>query len=450
MTVHNIGRYATVTVPRYTSYPTAPHFTSDIDANAYARWLGQTPASEPASLYFHVPYCRSICAYCGCFTKASRKDEPIFAYGQTLAQEVALVASHLPAKLKVTHMHWGGGTPSLMPGKGFAAIFKALEKAFDFGSLDEHAIELDPRVVERQLAADLKAYGVTRVSLGVQDLNARVQQAIGRVQPLEVVEGALNALRGAGLDAINMDVMYGLPHQSLEDVVRSVTACAALGADRIALFGYAHVPWMKKNQKLINEENLPSAGARLEQVRAAHKALEHMGYVSIGFDHFAKPDDSMALAMRGGTLRRNFQGYTTDTATTLIGFGASSIGKLRQGYIQNAADIGGWRRSVEAGTLPVARGYALSAEDRLRGAIIEELLTGFQTDLARVRDGAVPNQAWINQCLIGLDDLVEDGLCDVVGTQVRVPHDARFLARLVAARFDGYAEHGKARHSVAV
>jgi coproporphyrinogen III oxidase-like Fe-S oxidoreductase len=174
-----------------------------------------------------------------------------------------------------------------------------------------------------------------------------------------------------------------------------------LGADRIALFGYAHVPWMKKNQRLIDEADLPSAGARLEQVRAAHKALEHLGYVSIGFDHFAKPDDSMAQAMRGGTLRRNFQGYTTDTAATLIGFGASSIGKLRQGYVQNAADIGGWRRSIEAGTLPVARGFALSAEDRLRGAIIEELLTGFQTDLARMREGAAPSQAWINQWLIG-------------------------------------------------
>ncbi|MEQ8655770.1 MAG: oxygen-independent coproporphyrinogen III oxidase [Hyphomicrobiales bacterium] len=450
MTVHNIGRYATITVPRYTSYPTAPHFSSDVDGSTYTRWLSETSSNDTASLYFHVPYCRSICAYCGCFTKASRKDAPILAYGQTMAKEIDLVARHLPGKLRVTHMHWGGGTPSLMPREGFASLLKAVETHFDLSTLDEHAIELDPRVVDKALAADLKAYGVTRVSLGVQDLNARVQQAIGRVQPLEVVEGAVSALRGAGLDAINMDVMYGLPQQSLEDVGRSVAACAAMGADRIALFGYAHVPWMKKNQKMINEALLPSAGARLEQVRAAHKALEHLGYVSIGFDHFAKPEDSMAQAMRAGKLKRNFQGYTTDTATTLLGFGASSIGKLKQGYVQTAPDIGGWTRAIEAGELPVARGYALTGEDRLRGAIIEDLLTGFSTNIAEPRQGVVPSQTWINKQLIGLDDLVEDGLCEVLGTQVHIPRDARFLARLVAARFDGFAEQSKARHSVAV
>lgn len=450
MPVHNISRYATVNVPRYTSYPTAPHFSDKVDRATYEDWLAETSPDDSASLYFHVPYCRSICAYCGCFTKASRKDGPILSYGRTMAKEIDLVADRLPGRMQVTHMHWGGGTPSLMPREGLSALLQTVERRFDLSAITEHAIELDPRVVDRALAFDLKAYGVTRVSLGVQDLNARVQQAIGRVQPLEVVEGAVNALRSANLDAINMDVMYGLPQQSLEDVVRSVAACAAMGADRIALFGYAHVPWMKKNQTLIDEAQLPSAGARLEQVRAAHKALEHLGYVSIGFDHFAKPDDSMAKAMRGGTLRRNFQGYTTDTATTLIGFGASSIGKLRQGYVQTAADIGAWTRSVEAGELPVARGYALTGEDRLRGAIIEALLTGFSVDLAEPRFGVVPGQTWVNEQLIGLDDLVEDGLCEVMGTKVRIPHDARFLARLVAARFDGFMDRSKARHSVAV
>lgn len=450
MTVHNLGRYATITVPRYTSYPTAPHFSSDVNGQTYKQWLAETSLSDTASLYFHVPYCRSICAYCGCFTKASRKDGPILAYGKTMAREIDLVADHLPGELRVTHIHWGGGTPSLMPREGFQAIFEAVERRFDLSSVNEHAIELDPRVVNKVLAADLMAYGVTRVSLGVQDLNAKVQHAIGRIQPLEVVEGAVNALRAAGLNAVNMDVMYGLPRQTLEDVVRSVTACAALGADRIALFGYAHVPWMKKNQKMIVEDELPSAGARLEQVRAAHKALEHMGYVSIGFDHFAKPNDPMAIAMRGGTLRRNFQGYTTDTAENLIGFGASSIGKLRQGYVQTAPDVGAWTRNVQAGELPVSRGYEMRGEDQLRGSIIEDLLTGFRADLSVPRGGAAPSQTWINEHLIRLDDLVEDGLCEVIGAQVTIPEDARFLARLVAARFDGFAEQSKARHSVAV
>ncbi|MFK7792675.1 MAG: oxygen-independent coproporphyrinogen III oxidase, partial [Devosiaceae bacterium] len=429
MTVHNMCRYATVTVPRYTSYPTAPHFSGDIEQSTYKNWLSETSPRDSASLYFHVPYCRSICAYCGCFTKASRKDGPILAYGKTMAREVGLVANHLPGKLRVTHIHWGGGTPSLMPREGFQEILQAVKDNFDLSSINEHAIELDPRVVSKELASDLKSYGVTRVSLGVQDLNARVQQAIGRVQPLEVVQNAVDALRGVGMASVNTDVMYGLPHQSLEDVVRSVMACAQMGADRIALFGYAHVPWMKKNQTMINDKDLPSAGARLEQVRAAHKALEHLGYVSIGFDHFAKPDDSMAIAMQHGTLRRNFQGYTTDTASTLLGFGASSIGKLKQGYIQTAADIGAWTRAVEAGELAVSRGYAMNDEDRLRGSVIEDILTTFSTDLAAKRSGVQPDQAWINERLIALDDLAEDGLCEIVGSQVSIPRDARFLAR---------------------
>jgi oxygen-independent coproporphyrinogen III oxidase len=450
MSIRNLSRYASMTVPRYTSYPPAPHFSPAIGAASYADWLASIGPQEATSLYFHVPYCTAICAYCGCFTKASRKVEPILAYGMTLAREVALVGRHLKARPRVTHMHWGGGTPSLMPHEAFVEVLRQVNLAFDLGSVEEHAIELDPRVVTPRLAFELKAYGVTRVSLGVQDLNARVQQAIGRVQPLEVVERALGALRAAKLEAINMDVMYGLPKQSMEDVVRSVTACAALGADRIALFGYAHVPWMKKNQTMIKDADLPSSGARLEQARAAHKALEHLGYISIGFDHFARPQDPMAQAMLEGSLRRNFQGYTTDNAPHLIGLGASSIGRTQGGFAQNAADIGGWTRSVEAGQLATSRGYAMRQEDEVRGQIIEALLTQFQVDLSQPRAGFQPDQAWINEQIIALDDLLDDGLCTVSGSLVQIPVDARFLARLVAHRFDGFASLSKAQHSVAV
>lgn len=448
--VRNLRRYTSTNVPRYTSYPTAPHFKPSIDADVYTNWLTQSAPDTSTSLYLHVPYCRAICAYCGCFTKASQKDKPILAYGKLLAKEIELVSAQLPSRLPVKHMHWGGGTPSLMPAEGMEAILAAIHAGFDLSAIEEHAIELDPRVVTKDLAKALKSYGVTRVSLGVQDLNAQVQQAIGRIQPLEVVQRAMDALREVDLNAINTDVMYGLPNQSLEDVIRTVTACAALGADRIALFGYAHVPWMKKNQKLIDEAALPSAGARLEQARAAHKALEHLGYVSVGFDHFARPQDPMALAVQEGTLRRNFQGYTTDTAPTMIGFGASSIGRLSQGYAQNVADIGAWSRAIEAGKLAVARGYEMSDEDKLRASIIEDLLTSFTADLSVKRAGITPGQRWVNHQLIGLDDLVDDGLCEIMGSVVSVPDSARFLSRLVASRFDGFLEQGKARHSVAV
>ncbi|MEM6712459.1 MAG: oxygen-independent coproporphyrinogen III oxidase [Pseudomonadota bacterium] len=455
MPVHNISRYAMINVPRYTSYPTAPHFHAEVGPDTYARWLGQlsTPdetSSDTVSLYLHVPFCREICSYCGCQTKASRKEAPLQAYGDVLAEEVRLVGSHLTRRPKVMHIHWGGGTPSLLPDASFQNVLAEIYAWFDCSPTMEHAIELDPRLVTSRLARNLSSYGVTRVSLGVQDFNPRVQTAIGRIQPIGTVRTAVQRLNDAGLHAINMDVMYGLPHQSLEDVVNSATVCADLGADRIALFGYAHVPWMKKNQRLIDEAALPCASRRLEQVRAAHRALEHLGYVSIGFDHFARPDNPMAHAMRCGKLKRNFQGYTTDTATTLIGFGASSIGKFSQGYVQNSADTRSWTRAIEAGLLATARGYAMQGEDTLRAEIIEELLTGFHTDLSAQRGGICPDQHWINEQLIALDDLADDGLCEVMGNEVSIPKDARFLARLVASRFDVHASKRVVKHSAAV
>mgnify|MGYP001793056843 CR=1 FL=1 len=450
MAIRNLSRYVSTNVPRYTSYPTAPHFSSSIGPDRYETWLSELPEKGSTSLYVHVPFCRSICAYCGCMTKATKRDEPIVAYGNTLLQEIELVARQLKSRPTVTHLHWGGGTPSLLPRPLFDQVLAAFDRHFDMDGIEEHAMELDPRHVDAPLARALKEQGVNRVSLGVQDLNARVQQAIGRVQPLEVVDKAVAALRDAGHNAVNMDVMYGLPQQSLEDVVRSVTACAALGADRIALFGYAHVPWMKANQKLIKTEDLPSAGARLEQVRAAHKALHHLGYLPVGFDHFAQAHDPMAKAVQAGTLRRNFQGYTTDTAPTMIAFGASAIGKLPQGYVQNAPDTPGWARRVLDGELAAVRGFEMTDEDRLRGEIIEDLLTNFCVDLAERRAGIAPGQSWINQQIIGLDDLVEDGLCTILGSRVSIPADARFLARIVAARFDGYLQGERAKHSSAV
>ncbi|MBV6658236.1 MAG: oxygen-independent coproporphyrinogen III oxidase [Devosiaceae bacterium] len=450
MGVRNLSRYTAETVPRYTSYPPAPHFDDTVGPERYAGWLHDLTADEPVSVYLHVPYCRAICSYCGCFTKATKKPEPLLAYGARLAREVELAGAALRKRPKVTHIHWGGGTPSLLPRAGFEAVFNALYDGFDLEGVEEHAIELDPREVTLAQARLLKSVGVTRVSLGIQDLNAKVQSAIGRVQPLEVVQKAVDALRTAGLDAINMDVMYGLPEQSLEDVVRSVTVCAALGANRIALFGYAHVPWMKKHQSLIDEEALPSAGLRLEQARAAHKALEHLGYTSIGFDHFALPSDAIAQAQNAGTLRRNFQGYTTDTAPVMLGFGASAIGKLPGGYAQNHADIGAWNRAIDAGSFGTQRGFALSNQDRLRGSIIEDILTRFEVDLSAERFGIQPHQTWINQELIALDELVEDGLCEIRGSRVHIPLDARFLARIVAHRFDAFAPGSKARHSIAV
>ncbi|MCB1508341.1 MAG: oxygen-independent coproporphyrinogen III oxidase [Hyphomicrobiaceae bacterium] len=448
--VQNADRYATLAVPRYTSYPTAPHFTGAIGPDTARRWLSEIAPGTPLSLYLHIPFCRSMCAYCGCHTKVTRSDEPIVDYARHLALEIALVSGLMAEGQTVSAIHWGGGTPSLVPPESLRMLRRRLDMSFAMAPDMEHAMELDPRTVEDGLADVLAEIGINRASLGVQDIDPTVQEAIGRPQPLEVVAEAAGALRRAGITAINMDLMYGLPLQGIAEVVRSVEAVADLGATRVALFGYAHVPWFKKHQRLIDEAALPGTQERQEQVDAAGERLRALGYEPIGFDHFALPDDPMAVAAREGTLKRNFQGYTTDDAPALIGLGASSIGKLPQGYLQNAPEPRAWKRSIISGEPATLRGHAFIGDDRARADAIEALLTGFAADLGAVAraHGLAPTH--FDADLQGLDDLVADGLAERDGRRVTIPLEARPFARIVAARFDSYLKASEARHSVAV
>ena len=443
-------RYATRAVPRYTSYPTAPHFHDGVNAGTLGGWLFDLPRGMELSLYLHVPYCRSICNYCGCHTKGSRRDDPVIDYARKLAREVELVADRLGDRRTVSHIHWGGGTPSLLPRDSFLDIVRVLRERFDFTDAHEHAIELDPRTVTPALAETLREAGISRASLGVQDFDLTVQKAIGRVQPFEQVASAVSALRAVGIDAINFDLMYGLPHQTLDTIAETIRLTRELRPGRIALFGYAHVPWFKKHQRLIDEKSLPDADARIAAADFARARLSEAGYAAIGLDHFALPDDSMAIAHAHGTLRRNFQGYTTDTADALIGLGCSSIGRLPQGFVQNMPDIGGWGRAVEAGELPVARGIALDADDRCRAEIIERLMTDHRADVAEIaaRNG-FPLSHFATAFAL-LEEMVADGLVRRTGGLVEVSETGQRYARVAAAAFDAYLERGTARHSVAV
>ncbi|MAB00486.1 MAG: oxygen-independent coproporphyrinogen III oxidase [Stappia sp.] len=443
-------RYATRAVPRYTSYPTAPHFHAGVNAETLGGWLSDLPRDMELSLYLHVPYCRSICNYCGCHTKGARRDDPVIAYALKLAREVALVADRLGDRRSVSHIHWGGGTPSLLPRESFLDIVRVLRERFDFTEGHEHAIELDPRTVTPELAGTLREAGITRASLGVQDFDHTVQKAIGRIQPFEQVASAVGALRAVGIDAINFDLMYGLPHQTLDTIAETIRLTRELRPGRIALFGYAHVPWFKKHQRLIDEKSLPDADARIAAADFARARLAEAGYTAIGLDHFALPDDSMAIAYADGTLRRNFQGYTTDTADALIGMGCSSIGRLPQGFVQNMPDIGGWGRAVDAGELPVARGIALDADDRCRAEIIERLMTDHRADVAEIaaRHGFPLSQ--FATAFAQLEEMVADGLVRRRGGLVEVSEAGQRYARVAAAAFDAYLERGTARHSVAV
>jgi oxygen-independent coproporphyrinogen-3 oxidase len=437
-------------VPRYTSYPTAPHFHGGIGVSDYGNWLSALcPADGPVSLYLHIPYCRELCTYCGCTTKITRRYAPVASYVADLAAEIDLVADRLSQPLAVSHVHFGGGTPNILGDDDFRALMERLRRVFAFGADTETAVEIDPRLLTRSHAWAMADAGVTRVSIGVQDLNEQVQQAINRVQPLSVVQRAVDMLQGAGIDAINLDLMYGLPLQTLDHVLATVDRAAGLGAQRIALFGYAHVPWMKTHQRLLDELPRANAAERFEQAEAAAERLIGHGYRRIGLDHFALPDDDLATALDGGRLRRNFQGYTTDSADVLLAFGASAIGELPGGYVQNAVDQRSYSRTVKAGQLPTVKGLALTDDDRCRRAVIERLMCDMSVDLDRF--GGV---AAFDAELARLRDLERDGLVRVEGAKITVPETARPLMRAVAAVFDVYLAPrdmpATGRHSLAV
>jgi oxygen-independent coproporphyrinogen-3 oxidase len=422
-------------VPRYTSYPTAPHFGA-LDSETYERWLAAAPADAAVSAYVHVPFCAELCLYCGCHTQVARARVPVEAYARRLVEEIRLVAARVPGRRRLTHLHFGGGTPTMLADADFAAVMGALRGAFDFARDAEIAIEIDPRVMDAQKVRVLAREGFNRASLGVQDFEPKVQAAIGRVQSFETTRAVAEGLRRAGIGAINLDLMYGLPHQDVASVQRTVEAALTLDPSRIAVFGYAHVPWMKKHQALLPEAHLPGPEARLAQAEAVAALLAGHGYAAVGLDHFAKAADAMAARARAGTLKRNFQGYTTDDAPLLLGFGTSAIGALPQGYVQNIASTPLWHKAVAEGRLPVARGIAITAEDRLRRDVIERLMCDLEVDL----DAACARHGFARGTfaaeLAGMADLVADGLAEVDGAVVRIPEPARAFTRVACARFD--------------
>jgi len=430
-------------IPRYTSYPTAPHFSAAVTPARYREWLEALPLEAHLSLYIHVPFCEELCHYCGCNTRAVRKRGPIDGYAEELLKEIALL--RVLAGRKLTHLHWGGGTPSILGPRWLRAIAGTLATQFDFSGLKEHAIELDPRRIDPALVAALKAIGVTRASLGVQDTSEEVQRHIGRIQPFALVERAAGWLREAGIRDLNIDLMYGLPGQTVAHVRDSAARAAALEPQRLALFGYAHVPWFKTHQRLIDETKLPGVSERLTQAQAAADTLIAAGYAAIGLDHFALPADSLALAAREKRLRRNFQGYTVDEADALIGLGASAIGKLPQGFVQNAPDLGGYTRALAAGEFPIVKGLALSDDDRMRGAMIERLMCDLELDLGAF-GGAARFAAEIDQ----LQPLADAGLLVRDSERIVMTPEGRPYVRIAAAAFDAWLAAGQTRHSLAV
>ena len=431
--------------PRYTSYPTAAQFTPAVDAQTYAGWLADLDPGEAISLYVHIPFCRRLCWYCGCNTRAVNRPETIRDYVGFLRQELALLEQALPGLMRVSTLHLGGGTPNMLTREDMSDLFGGLRHVFKLGG--EIAAELDHAALTESWVKAAAIHGLTRASLGVQDLNPDVQKAIGRIEPLEVVERAVGWLREAGIPSINFDLMYGLPSQTADGLIATLDKLLPLRPERVALFGYAHVPWMKPHQGLIDVSALPGAAERLAQARAAAGRLIAAGYVAIGSDPFALPQDELALAAATGNLHRNFQGYTPDKARALIGLGASSISHLPQGYAQNDASETGWRKAVAEERLPIVRGVAFAGQDKVLGDIIERLMCDLRADLPAICARHGQSMADIAGQRKRLDDFVADGLVTEEAGVITITQLGRPFVRSVCAVFDGYLDPAAIRHA---
>lgn len=439
--------YALANLPRYTSYPTAPQFAA-LDEASYRSWLGGIAPDSALSLYLHIPFCRTLCWYCGCHTAVTRNEERIGRYATALAQEAELLLAALPAHGGIGALHLGGGTPTTIGPAALSVLLRTLRARFGVRPGAEFAAECDPRTLTEEVVAALAEGGINRASLGVQDINPAVQRRIGRVQLDDQVAAAVERLRRAGILRVNLDLMYGLPGQTELEVAATARFATALGADRVAVFGYAHVPWMKPHQNAIRSEELPGALERVRQAETAERVLREAGYETIGLDHFARSDDSMAVAQRTGRLRRNFQGYTTDTAPVLLGLGASAIGSIGApalaGYAQNEPEERRYVAAVEAGRLPVKRGRLLSEDDRLRRHVIERVMCDFVLDLTELP------ATLLEEARPALERLEADGIVALAPDMLWVTAPGRRHVRHVAACFDAYLGNGAGRHSAAV
>ncbi|KAF0231593.1 MAG: hypothetical protein FD175_501 [Beijerinckiaceae bacterium] len=437
-------------VPRYTSYPTAPHFTPDVSNLTYREWLHAMQPGSRLSLYVHIPFCDTLCWFCGCNTRMIKKYTPIGPYLDALEKEIAAVAANLPGGCSVTHIHWGGGSPTILQPEDIIRLNAAIHSAFPLTRTCDFAVEIDPRGLDDGRLDALAEAGLTRASIGVQDFDPEVQKAINRFQSFEETRSAVEGLRQRGVTSLNIDLLYGLPHQTMRAMLKSLEAVLTLRPDRLALFGYAHVPWMKKHQEMIPTEALPGMPERVECAERAAERLVEAGYIRIGHDHFALPTDSLAIAAGNGTLRRNFQGYTTDDSDCMIGLGASSIGQFPQGFVQNETGGQAYERRINESGLAVARGLAVSAEDRLRGDAIESLMCKFQLDLValRTRHGAIAEA--LKPEIAALLAKEDASWFDVKPDGFDVTVQGRPFIRLVAAHFDSYLPRGTGRHSTAM
>ena len=445
-----IRKYS-VAGPRYTSYPPATRFVTDLAPAAIDAAIAadNRPGAGPLSLYFHLPFCESLCWYCGCNTIITRRRSAAAEYLEDLRREAALTAPRIAPGRQVTQIHFGGGTPTFFPPEVLARLGLLIAENFTVDPKAEFGVEIDPRRLTAAHVEALRAMGVNRASLGVQDTDPAVQIAIHRWQPSVQTRQAFAWLRAAGLRSVSVDLIYGLPKQTAESFGRTIDEVLALGPDRLSVFSYAHVPWLKPAQRIFETRGeLPLPEAKLAMSAVAHDKLTAAGYVDIGLDHYARPDDELALAQRGGTLQRNFQGYSTAGGASLYGFGVSSISSTDDSYRQNFKELKQWKAALDADRLPVERGLILTAEDRRRRAVIMGLMCDRLLDYGALNDefGGDAAKDYAAE-IAGLADLEAEGLLVRSEKGIEVLPRGVPILRVIAMRFDATFSPAAGRHS---
>ena len=430
--------------PRYTSYPTAVVFNEEFTAENYieqARRSNETNKGQPISLYFHIPFCDTLCFFCACNKIATKKRDKADLYLDYLEKEMAMVSALYDKDRVVEQMHFGGGTPTFLTDSQFERMWELIKTYFPIINTEkrDYSIEIDPRSVTRESMQKLAGYGFSRFSLGVQDVNPKVQKAVNRIQPTEMTAEIIQACRDVNALSVSVDLIYGLPFQTLESFAQTVDAVIEMSPDRLSVFNYAHLPHLFSPQKRINEEDLPPAEEKLAILQMTIEKLNHAGYVYIGMDHFAKPDDELAIAQQNGSLQRNFQGYTTHAELDLVALGVSSISSVNHSFSQNVKSLEQYYAILDNDKLPVYRGYLLNDDDLLRKKVIQDIACQFELDFKKIEDKFdIEFESYFAKELDDLKDMQKDDLLQFNNNGFTVSPAGRILVRHICMVFDIY------------
>lgn len=425
--------------PRYTSYPTAVEFSEDFKYDSYINYLNSLTNTRDLSLYVHIPFCRSACYFCGCNVVYTSKEDKMQRYLDYLKKEIELLSTHIDASKVVTQFHFGGGTPTFFTAPMLDEVMLTAKKFFYFSKDAEISCEIDPRFFNEEQMQVFAKHGFNRISFGVQDFDEKVQEAVHRVQSYEVTKASVDLARKYGVESINIDLIYGLPYQTFEGFQKTLQMTQTLDPDRLAVFNYAHVPWMKKTMRKIDETTLPAPEIKLEILKYTIEFFEGSDYQMIGMDHFAKEDDELFKSLAKGELHRNFQGYTTKGGTDLVGIGLTSIGEGPSYYAQNFKDMPSYEKAIDEGKLPFWRGVELSEDDRIRKSVIMELMANFAIDKKRVEKEFDMNfNDYFSDAVAALQVFVDEGLVTIDDSHIKVSKTGTMVVRNIALPFDAY------------